>query len=168
VKQEYGMSFWGDLVAEQRAKNEQLPLPTIPQREHAARDTSIASLVEAAKAAAAKPDPAVGVLSTPKTLTGGRQAMTPGADVSQVSRRPGPAAEPKPDLLDLSPAERGALVALGTRAGKFADTSVARDAHENAALVQAAIKDKTWDITEDRTPRKVSRTDISGFVQGTQ
>jgi hypothetical protein len=165
-----GDSFWGEVVEKAELERQAEPShksPHIPQREQAASDTGIASLVAAARAAAAKPDPAVGVLSTPKSLTGGRQAMIPGADVSQVSRRPGPAAEPEPSLLDLSPQERAMVIRLGTTEGRFEGSETAKEAHDRAALVAEATRQGAWTTSEDNTPgRRVDPRGIAGFTAG--
>lgn len=158
------MGFWADKLAESKASPPRAP--QIPQAQPEA-DVSMDDLIAQACASVVKPDPALGVLSTPTSVFGQRQSLTPGADIGTTSRRPGPAAEAPDDLLNLNPRVRAALVALGIKDGRFGPGSAqAKDARDHAAGVQALVKDRTWDIIEDTTPRKAAVTRIAGHSYG--
>jgi hypothetical protein len=134
------------------------PLPqrprTIPQTPPEQSDT-VDDLVAQALAAT-KP-------MTPAESVEQRFGVRPGGDIGTVSRRPGPAAaKPEPSLLDLTAQQRAELVRLGNEQGRFDEHGTARAAHEQAALVQALVRDKTFDTVEDTTPRKAATT--QGFA----
>src|ERR1700678_1995801 len=113
-------SFWSEVIAEREQQQRSLPRrPTIPQQ-------------------APEPDTGIGVLSTPTSVFGERQSLTPGTDFAAVlSRRHAPAEPPAmaSDLLGLSPYEKAQLVILGTRAGRFDGSEIAVAAHDRAAQV---------------------------------
>jgi hypothetical protein len=70
-------SFWSEVIAEREQQQRSLPRrPTIPQQ-------------------APEPDTGIGVLSTPTSVFGERQSLTPGTDFAAVlSRRHAPAEPP--------------------------------------------------------------------------
>lgn len=154
------MTWWSEKLAEGK-KPLPPPAPYIPPPQP--EPDTVDDLIEQARASVARPDPALGVLSTPTSLFGERQTLRPGADVGTTSRRPGPAAEaPADDLLGLTPYEKAQLVILGTKAGRFEGSEAAKAAHDRAAQVQELVNDKAWTVTEDTVPRRASSTRIAG------
>jgi hypothetical protein len=154
--------FWEEVRAKLEDEQQQQPLPlrapTIPQAPPAA-DDSLAGLVERARASMRMAEPAHSVEE--------RFGQAPGADVSQVSRRHAPAAEPEPSLLDLTPQERAMVIRLGTAAGRFDETGTAREAHDRAALVAEATRQGAWTTSEDTTPgRRVNPQGVAGYTAG--
>jgi hypothetical protein len=96
-----------------------------------------------------------------------RFGAEPGADIGTTSRRPGPAAQPEQTLLDLTPQERALVIRLGTAAGKFDETGVAKEARERAAMVAEAARQGAWRTDEDRTPgRWVNPKGVAGYTAG--
>lgn len=59
------------------------------------------------------------------------------------------------------------VIRLGTAAGKFDETGVAKEARERAAMVAEAARQGAWRTDEDRTPgRWVNPKGVAGYTAG--
>jgi hypothetical protein len=163
------MSWWSEKLAE---NEQQQPLPQrapqIPQTPPPA-DDSLAGLIEQARASMQMAESAHGVAE--------RFGAEPGADIGTTSRRPRPAAEKAPSLLDvLSPQERAMVVRLATEAGAFENPAdlkrtftgnSVKAAHDNAAMVAELTRAGAFTTSDDNTPgRRVGTRGVAGYTAG--
>jgi hypothetical protein len=114
--------------------NRQQAQPSIPQPEP---ESNTDDLIAQAKALTAQYKPTMSVQE--------RFGQEPGADIGTPARKHHSETVAEASPLDLSPQQRAVAAQLGAQAGMFGPGSVhAREAHDQAAIVQELVRDKTF------------------------